>query len=294
MEPTLTAPSLVGLGYASQADAFQRGREAAQMAKSHTSANQIGLALAFGPNNRKFDDFIEGVRLVTGEDALLGVPCDRVFLPDHEAVDVGLVVLLQLTSSAFSLNALDAGDQSALVTSTRLLTQIRAARHKSAHIYQSRGLLLFSIDMMDENDAVLREICSNGGFESWHLSFALPRPLTTNLVCQNQRIARGLVALEFLSNSPWGIGTVGMSAFPNQPDVPQRAIESAMRDANLQIQQNSSVLNLLFTDTVPEKISVHAKNTAIVVLSGAAMSARAMNRSYKAPPNSFSALAIPE
>lgn len=264
------------------------------MAKSQMSANQIGLALAFGPNNRKFDDFIEGVRLVTGEDALLGVPCQRVFLPDYEATDVGLVVLLQLSSTAFSLSAIDAGDQTPLVTSTRLLTHMRSVRHKSAHIYQSHGVLLFSIDMVEENPAILRELCTNGGFDAWHLSLSLPRPLTSSLVCQQQRISRGIIALEFLSNSPWGIGTVGMSSFPNQPDIPQHAIESALRDAALQIKQTTGVFNLLFMDHQPEKISLHLKNTAIVVLPGATMATRAVNRSATAPTNSVIALTIPE
>ena len=74
METTLENQTYIGMGFANLVDAFQAGREAAQMAKRELPDRAtVDLVLALGPDSAHFQDFVEGVRLVSGEEKLIGI-----------------------------------------------------------------------------------------------------------------------------------------------------------------------------------------------------------------------------
>src|SRR4051794_19302224 len=95
MEISYEKTACIGFGYATQADAFQSGREASQMAKSELPEGSVDLAVAIGPANIQFTDFIEGVRLVTGESKLVGLPSPWILSSDSMAAHPRFVLLLQ-------------------------------------------------------------------------------------------------------------------------------------------------------------------------------------------------------
>src|SRR5262245_40595008 len=61
------ASTCIGMGYASRPDAFQSGREAAQMAKRQMPHGHMDVVIVFAPDNVRFKDYVEGARLVMGE-----------------------------------------------------------------------------------------------------------------------------------------------------------------------------------------------------------------------------------
>src|SRR4051812_36045194 len=108
METALKTTSVV-LGFSRLPDAFQRGREAAQMAANQLPGVRSHLVLAFGPAQSHFDHFIEGVRLVTGAGALVGIPAHQALANDTYLPEAGLVVLIHsssifLTAASTSIN----------------------------------------------------------------------------------------------------------------------------------------------------------------------------------------------
>src|SRR5688500_15904190 len=107
MDLTLDRSTHVGLGYAAQADAFQSGREAAQMAKSQLPDGRLDLAVVLAPGNVHFKDFVEGVRLVTGDETLLGVPVTQTLSTEHTSPDACLVLLLRFAATRATLSFAD-------------------------------------------------------------------------------------------------------------------------------------------------------------------------------------------
>src|SRR5262245_14547967 len=125
MEISHEKTTCIGYGFSTLADAFQAGREAAQMAKSQTPDVPIDLAIAASPSDIHFKDFIEGVRLVTGENTLVGVPTPWVFSSESPNTRSRVVLLLQ--SEIQRLTVVSAPeDASPLVTITSLMTDLRA------------------------------------------------------------------------------------------------------------------------------------------------------------------------
>ena len=91
----------VGLGLAVQADPFQSGREAAQMAKSTMGDQSIQIVLALGPSNKHFKEFVEGVRLVSGNMPLVGIPTDRVMVSELYSPKACVVIMMSFRRSTF-------------------------------------------------------------------------------------------------------------------------------------------------------------------------------------------------
>ena len=103
MDLTLEQSTHIGLGYATHPDAFQRGREAAQLAKNQPPNGPINLVLVFGPGDIHLKDFIEGVRLVMGEETLIAVPCERVMTNETNLSGACFVVGLQTPGMRISI-----------------------------------------------------------------------------------------------------------------------------------------------------------------------------------------------
>src|SRR4051812_12024844 len=92
-----------GLGYATHSDAFQCGREAAQEAKGQLSEGSPSLVLIVGSETVHFTDFIEGARLVLGEDALVAIPSKLLLSNETTSPHAGYVAALQLPGMKVSI-----------------------------------------------------------------------------------------------------------------------------------------------------------------------------------------------
>src|SRR5688572_2520200 len=125
--------SAVGIGYSSQTDAFQRGREAAQIARNQIANQEIDFVIALGPADHLFPAFIEGVRLVTSAETLMGIPCRDAFTNGAFLPNGGLVLIVESRSLQASCAHAEAATISAQVTSTRLHSQFRMNHGNSLH-----------------------------------------------------------------------------------------------------------------------------------------------------------------
>jgi hypothetical protein len=143
MATTLVDRTVVAIGHGHQADAFQRGREAAQTAKSHFRTGSPSLVLTFGPDNVHFKDLIEGVRLVTGEETLIGIPVRRVISKDAFSPEASVVLAIHSSEMHFSFGAVPVlpGQFSAVTISA--FSQIRNARGNIRKQFSDQGLLVF-------------------------------------------------------------------------------------------------------------------------------------------------------
>src|SRR5688500_17525364 len=97
-----TQKMLVSIGHANHADAFQCGREAAQIAKSQLPAGPLDLVMAFVPSHLRVLDLIEGVRLVTGEKTLIGIPTGEVVANEIYSSEGAIVLAIQSPHHRFN------------------------------------------------------------------------------------------------------------------------------------------------------------------------------------------------
>src|SRR4051812_48792944 len=103
MEALIDKTTRVGLGFATHSDAFQCGREAAQEAKSQMGDGPASLSLIVGPGTVHFKDFIEGARLVLGEESLIAIPTDHPTSNSTSLKNATFVAALQLPGTKISI-----------------------------------------------------------------------------------------------------------------------------------------------------------------------------------------------
>jgi len=299
----LEGKTQIGLGYSNLADAFQSGREAAQMAKSELPSAPFNLVLALGPSNPHFQDFIEGVRLVTGEEALIGIPTQHVFTNDFISPDAFVVLILQSNSHRFSISASNMNSSNLLSGVTSLFTDFRRIRGNIRHQFEYHGILYFDNQDEKNKSAV---IASEAGLDSWLMGIFPKTNLPTAMICHDMPVSEGTVAIECLSHDPWGIGTVNLSSFIDQPRIIHEAATTAVRDAVHQLNGQQAACCFIFLDFSLDKVSpsdfkgiLHMedplmKNVPILGLSTSQQSFRSLNRPMMKTTESLVALVIPQ
>jgi hypothetical protein len=244
MEISHEKTTSIGFGFSTLADAFQAGREAAQMAKSQTPDMAIDLALAVGPADIHFKDFVEGVRLMTGENALVGLPAPWVFATDAPNSRTRAVLLLR--SEGQRLTIVSSPEESnPLVTVTSLLTDLRSERGNAQLDFDLHGLIAIDNHTGPSRPLMTRHLAADAGLESWLVSVSLWPSDTAPMICGPQIISRGITALECLSNGSWGTGWVETSSFPGETDVLREAARASMREAIAQLQSRKPSSGLL-------------------------------------------------
>jgi hypothetical protein len=232
MGTTLVDKTFVATGYGHQADAFQRGREAAQTAKSQLRAGPANLVLTFGPDNVHFKDLIEGVRLVTGEEALIGIPVRRVISKDAFTADAAVVLAIQSSEMHFSFGAVPVMNGQFSSVSTSTLSQIRKSRGNIRKQFNEQGLLIFDNTPPKLSVDTLRLLSAEAGLTNWSVGVRPRVGQSIPLICGDKNISEGLIAVECLSPNPWGVGEVVLEEFIGQgSNVYLNAIKSAIRNA---------------------------------------------------------------
>lgn len=305
MELTFENTTHIGLGHATQADAFQCGREAAQMAKHQLPAHIGDLVLVFCPSGIHFKDFIEGVRLVTGEDKLIGVPVDWVLSNDLPSLDACVVLVLQLSGTHFTI-ASSKEDSVALDSDlTAFLSQCRQGRGNASKLYDHHGILFFeNRDPMQKSD-LANHIAVDAGLETWVVGASPKGAETHPIICRDNAISNGLAGIEFFSSTPFGIGSVGTGAFSNQLEIYKEAAKSSARDALAQMGAHPPSLGFVFID-VPENavsrddlsdifrsIRSLLHNTPIVMIPTRHQFSRCSNRSIAVHKGSVITVLVP-
>lgn len=214
------------------------------MAKSQTADMAIDLTLAVGPSDIHFKDFVEGVRLVTGENALIGVPAPWVFATDAPNSRTRAVLLLRSENQRLTVVS-SPEEENPLVTVTSLITDLRAERGNAQLDFDLHGLVAIDNLAGASRPAVTRHLAADAGLESWLVSVSLWPSEASPIICGPQIISRGMTLLECLSNGSWGTGWVETSAFPNETDVRREAARASVREAIGQLQSRKPAAGLL-------------------------------------------------
>lgn len=254
MEISHEKTTCIGFGFSTLADAFQAGREAAQMAKTQTPESSADLVLAVGPADIHFKDFIEGVRLVTGESTLLGLPAPWVFLSEAPNTRSRTVLLLQAEDQRITL-ASSPEEENPLVTITSLMTDFRSRRGNARLDYDVHGLIVIDNLTTTSRRLLAHNLAADAGLESWITGFGLWSTAGAPLVCGPQILTGGMAAMECLSTGPWGVGWVDTSAFPPDAGVRREAARSSMRESLTQLHSRKPAAGLLLVASENEPVS---------------------------------------
>lgn len=231
------------IGQTDTADAFQSGREAAEAARAGLPAGPVDLALAIGPNDPTFKDFIEGVRVATGENMLVGIP-----VPWVRSTTAGarrIVVLLQ--GQAQRITAASASEkENVLRGATAIMTDLRRRRGNARLEFSYHGIVAFDSGIGGDRRAFAHLMASEAGLESWVAGFGLWGQSSAPIICGSRSVQPGIAAIECLTEEPWGLGWVDTSSFPEGHAIRREASRSAIREALGQLGSRKPAAAFLF------------------------------------------------
>jgi hypothetical protein len=237
----------LGLGFATLADSFQSGREAAQMAKRElNSPERVNLVVAFGPSSIQFSKYMEGVRLVSGSDDMIGVPTPKIVMNAILPPESGLVAALQTKNTQVSIASAPIHETDIFPAITSVLTQFRQARGNIKHQFEHHGIIAFTNVSKADPFYIFDNLTLDAGLDSWLVGVSLDTTPAVPLVCRDETIPSGLIAIECLSNTPWGLSCVDMASFPKETKTHREASKTALREAIHQLQREEPAAALLF------------------------------------------------
>src|SRR5688500_13591475 len=118
----------IAIGQSTTVDPFQSGREAAENARSQIAAGEIDLAIAIGPSDGPFQDFIAGVRPAVGESTLIGLP--MAWVRSSAGKGERLVVLMQGQAQHLTIGSA-VEKENPLRGVTSVITELRRRRGNS-------------------------------------------------------------------------------------------------------------------------------------------------------------------
>lgn len=295
----------LGIGFSSLTDAFQCGREAAQMAKNQLSGAPVNLVVVMGPDTLQFQDFIEGVRLITGEDQLIGIPANKIYSTEAAAVDVYYVILLSSQTAHISITFSDILDNTFTATVTSILHQLRQIRGNASFNEPYGGIVLLEHLSLAEKKLFVEKFSLDVGFKTDVIALTPEAEGRNPFFVRSRSVEQGIVALEYLSPQRWGLGSVDIESFENKPGILKEAVKSALRDAMSQIKGSSTALGILlfssdnknFKEEPPDLLMAASQCLPHVPFIGMSVRhqfLRAVNRSALPQKESVIALLIPE
>jgi len=246
--------TIVTVGVSHQADAFQGGREAAQAARQQMKGGPADLVLAFGRGDFQFQDFIEGVRLVTGEDTLVGFPSAQVVSSNLKTSDASVVLLMQSSKAKLSLASFCQNGNTKVAAITSLISQFREKRGNQSRQFKHRFLILIDNLNNKEKNFMAQNLRFEAGLLTEMVAIKPPDLKNVPLLSQDKVVYQGFVAIEILSNERWGAGAINIGEFKNQKGVSAEAAKTIYRRALSQMESKPSC-GLLFSNSPAESFS---------------------------------------
>ncbi len=257
----------IAVGVATTSDPFQSGREAAEAARNALPEGPMDMAIATGSGDASFKDFLEGVRLVVGENALIGIPAP--WIRSTDAADNRLVLLVQGHSQRLSAVSAVEKDNAAR-GATALMTELRRRRGNARLEFDYHGIIAFDAGLNVDRRVFSHVLASEAGIESWIAGFSLWPQSAAPMVCGARTVQTGITALECLTEDAWGLGWVDTSSFPGDAAVQREASRSALREALGQLESRKPAAALLFFSTHDQpadpKLALEAFKDAEAVL----------------------------
>ena len=306
MDLTIDKSTRIGLGYAAHSDAFQCGREAAQAAKGQLPDASVTLALIVGPPTVHFKDFVEGARLAIGEECLVAIPAQKALSNETNMANACFVVAFQTTKMRISIAADEVDSGEIIKGTTSLLSQFKRQRGNALRELAHRGCLSFSHQLSDNSGNQAASLAADMGFESWVLGGSTLSDQGTPMVYLNKTMRRGLVGIEFLSRTPWGVGSVAVDSFPKHADVYREAIKTALREASAQMPSSSpprfglilfdvpAEQHALLSDNLLSSATQAFPNVPLLAISASNLFVRRPQRAIPQQNDSIVALLVPE
>jgi hypothetical protein len=223
METLAGKTTQIRVGTSSHRDFFQRGREAAQMAKTQPSNDAPGLILAFSNAGVHFKDFIEGVRLVVGDAPLIGLPCEPWLAQDVPNYETGAVVIVSSQTNHFWVAPHRTSIHHVETGTTHLAG--------NAHLGKSKGLLVFGEETVIANETFQHALIADMNPNMWEVGAGWTFKSNNFIACQNQFLNHGVAAVGINSQEPWLISSVGLSSFRSQPQFIEEGVKTTLRSA---------------------------------------------------------------
>lgn len=254
METPIKSKTNSAVGIAVLGDAFQAGREAAQMAKAQLRDVVPQAVLAFGPSGSDFKEFMEGVRLVTGGHQLVGIPTQRVMSHQHFFPQSCVVLMIRSDNSFLSIGSTHGNQPTFYSPVTALVSQFREQRSNTWNQYRRRGYLLISHQIHDPANHFPKLLRASGGLESWIVKFSPFQEEMMPIYHSDFSYPSGYVAIECLSNAPWGFSIVGIKEFKNQTQIIRESVKSSIRNALSQLKDVKPSFGLILFNFPIDKL----------------------------------------
>lgn len=216
------------------------------MARSQLKEAAPDLVLAFAPSNDHFQDFIEGVRLVTGEEGLIGVAVERVVTNELFTPQACVVAMIRVPESRVTIATAGAAPDGRDAALTEILTTFRAARGNLARQYDHRGTFIIEHAPAGADPAFPLLAMSETALDAWFIQISPRQSAPSPVICRDRIISTGRIATEILAERPWGVGVVETAAFPQEATILAQAAKTALRDAANQMDGALPAFGLLF------------------------------------------------
>lgn len=247
MPSLIDSKTLVAIGQAAHSDPFQGGREAAQMALNQLSNATPTLALVFGSRNATFSAFLEGVRLVIGETRLIGIPTSWSVHDGLSTTETSFVFLIHAPHHHVALTSTSLTQKNVTADSTALISQLRNQSLLTGENHLSyRTLLLFHNLPLSETATSMQTIAADYGLDGLIVAMGAHIHDAKPLICQDKFINQGLVAVDYTSNAPFGLGYVALNEFKDEKNTLLEAIKTALRAARAQMKESAPAFALVF------------------------------------------------
>jgi len=195
---------------------------------------------------------IEGVRLVTGEEALVGIPVRRVISKGLLMPEAAVVLAVQSGENKFSLASAPIAPGQHTTVSTTVYTQIRNARGNLRKQFSDQGLLVFDNTAEKISIDTQRLLATEAGISSWVMGVRAHANAGIPVVCGDETLPEGVVAIECLSSNAWGIADVIIEEFKGQTGVYANAVKAVLREALNRMQTPPSFGLLFFNFSLDE------------------------------------------
>lgn len=291
---------------ATRDDAFQGGREAAQAAIRQFQDKPIDMVLVLGANPDGYQELIEGVRLVTGEDNLIGIPTSRVVSNNQFEPHTSTIVMIQAPNQKLSIASTEVDPENFLKSSSSVIHQFRTQRMNQIHNFEHHGVLLF--DGLPENGTLnpSREMAYDYGLNSLFMGIKPHNPNNHFMIQSEKSIKAGMVAIEYLSDQPWAMSSVDIHGFKEKPHITSDAAQTALRNAQNQLNDQSLSMGFLIfnfpIDDLPQtevksifqKLSAMAPGIPFVGFSSDSQFIRMEDESFKNNNEALSMILIPQ
>ncbi|MBV9079882.1 MAG: hypothetical protein JO102_02045 [Elusimicrobia bacterium] len=118
---------------------------------------------------------------------------------------------------------------------TSIFSALRAVRGNVRRDFDFHGVVALQTGLVDPRRSAAELIAADAGLESWVAGWTPASVAGTPLMCGGREMNAGIAAVEWLSEQPWGIASVDLSAFQPNQDALREAVRASVRAAEIDL-----------------------------------------------------------